>query len=193
MITAVLLDLEIRRSSNRSLDDVMRKLYQDFYLEKNRGFTYDEFVNVCSAIADKDMTIFLNDIVYSLKPMNYDVFKEFGLELVIDKSNSKIPWSGISTKLKGDRIMVTNIVSNSPGVESGLSVNDEIIAVNRWRLDNKLEDRLLHYDIGDRIKIDYSRDGRMQTTHLKFSSNPTIKYNLMVVEESDKNLINWLN
>jgi predicted metalloprotease with PDZ domain len=193
MITAVLLDLEIRRSSNRSLDDVMRKLYQDFYLEKNRGFTYDEFVNVCSAIADKDMTIFLNDIVYSLKPMNYDVFKEFGLELVIDKSNSKIPWSGISTKIKGDRIMVTNIVSNSPGVESGLSVNDEIIAVNRWRLDNKLEDRLLHYDIGDRIKIDYSRDGRMQTTHLKFSSNPTIKYNLMVVEESDKNLINWLN
>jgi predicted metalloprotease with PDZ domain len=193
MIVAVLLDLEIRSSSNYSLDDVMRKLYADFYLENSRGFTYDEFVAVCSALAGKDMSIFLNDVVHSLKPINYDIFKEFGLDLTIDKSYSIEPWSGISTELKGDRIMVTNIVSNSPGVESGLSVNDEIIALDDWRLKVKYEDFLSCYSIGQQIKIMYSRDGKMRTTHLRLLSNPIIKYNLLVAEETNKKLLSWLN
>ena len=193
MIVAVLLDMEIRSSSNYSLDDVMRKLYADFYLENNRGFTYDEFVAVCSTVAGKDMSIFLNDVVYSLKPINYDIFKEFGLDLTIDRSYASKPWSGISTETKGDRIMVTSIVFNSPGIESGLSVNDEIIALDDWRLNVKFEDYLSRYNIGQRIKIIYSRDGKMRTTHLRLSSNPIIKYNLLVEEETNKKLLSWLN
>ena len=193
MIVAVLLDLEIRSTSNYSLDDVMRKLYANFYLEKNRGFTYDEFVDVCSSIAGKDMSIFLNEIVYSLNPINYDIFMKFGLDLAIDKSYSTKSWSGISTELNGNRIIVTNIISNSPGVESGLSVNDEIIALDDWRLKVKFEDYLSYYSIGERIKLVYSRDGKMQTTHLRLLSNPTINFNLSVAEETNKKLLSWLN
>ena len=193
MIVAVLLDLEIRSTSNYSLDDVMRKLYANFYLEKNRGFTYDEFVDVCSSIAGKDMSIFLNEIVYSLNPINYDIFMNFGLDLTIDKSYSTKPWSGISTELNRNRIIVTNIISNSPGVESGLSVNDEIIALDDWRLKVKFEDYLSYYSIGERIKLVYSRDGKMQTTHLRLLSNPTINFNLSVAEQTNKKLLSWLN
>lgn len=193
MIVAVLLDLEIRSTSNYSLDDVMRKLYANFYLEKNRGFTYYEFVDVCSSIAGKDMSIFLNEIVYSLNPINYDIFMKFGLDLAIDKSYSTKPWSGISTELNGNRIIVTNIISNSPGVESGLSVNDEIIALDDWRLKVKFEDYLSYYSIGELIKLVYSRDGKMQTTHLRLLSNPTINFNLSVAEETNKKLLSWLN
>ncbi|MDG2042159.1 MAG: PDZ domain-containing protein [Bacteroidia bacterium] len=193
MIVAVLLDLEIRSTSNYSLDDVMRKLYANFYLKKNRGFTYDEFVDVCSSIAGKDMSIFLNEIVYSLNPINYDIFMNFGLDLTIDKSYSTKPWSGISTELNRNRIIVTNIISNSPGVESGLSVNDEIIALDDWRLKVKFEDYLSYYSIGERIKLVYSRDGKMQTTHLRLLSNPTINFNLSVAEQTNKKLLSWLN
>ncbi|MDG1720109.1 MAG: PDZ domain-containing protein, partial [Bacteroidia bacterium] len=138
-------------------------------------------------------SIFLNDVVYSLKPINYDIFKEFGLDLTIDRSYASKPWSGISTETKGDRIMVTSIVFNSPGIESGLSVNDEIIALDDWRLNVKFEDYLSRYNIGQRIKIIYSRDGKMRTTHLRLSSNPIIKYNLLVEEETNKKLLSWLN
>jgi predicted metalloprotease with PDZ domain len=89
--------------------------------------------------------------------------------------------------------MVTNIVSNSPGVESGLSVNDEIIALDDWRLKVKYEDFLSCYSIGQQIKIMYSRDGKMRTTHLRLLSNPIIKYNLLVAEETNKKLLSWLN
>jgi predicted metalloprotease with PDZ domain len=118
---------------------------------------------------------------------------KFGLDLTIDKSYSTKPWSGISTELNGNRIIVTNIISNSPGVESGLSVNDEIIALDDWRLKVKFEDYLSYYSIGERIKLVYSRDGKMQTTHLRLLSNPTINFNLSVAEETNKKLLSWLN
>ena len=139
------------------------------------------------------MSIFLNEIVYSLNPINYDIFMNFGLDLTIDKSYSTKPWSGISTELNRNRIIVTNIISNSPGVESGLSVNDEIIALDDWRLKVKFEDYLSYYSIGERIKLVYSRDGKMQTTHLRLLSNPTINFNLSVAEQTNKKLLSWLN
>ena len=49
----MLLDLEIRHATQnrRSLDDVMRALYRTYYLEKERGFTDEEFCEVCEKIA----------------------------------------------------------------------------------------------------------------------------------------------
>ena len=49
----LLLDLKIRQESGnkRSLDDVMRTLYKEYYQEKKRGFTDREFRAVCERIA----------------------------------------------------------------------------------------------------------------------------------------------
>lgn len=49
----LLLDLKIREETKnrRSLDDVMRKLYKDFYQDKKRGFTDGEFMQVCESVA----------------------------------------------------------------------------------------------------------------------------------------------
>ena len=49
----VLLDLKIRNETKnkKSLDDVMRALYKDFYQDKKRGFTDLEFRQACEKIA----------------------------------------------------------------------------------------------------------------------------------------------
>lgn len=49
----LLLDLKIRRQTmnRKSLDDVMRTLYKEFYQDKKRGFTDLEFMQVCEKIA----------------------------------------------------------------------------------------------------------------------------------------------
>ncbi len=53
-----LLDLKIRHETQnkRSLDDVMRTLYGEFYKEKQRGFTDREFRDVCERIAGAPLT-----------------------------------------------------------------------------------------------------------------------------------------
>ena len=193
MLAAVLLDLEIRKSSDHSLDDVMRMLYNDIYMKEDRGFTIEEFMSICSQLADKDMTGFFDDVVNSLKPLNYEIFNDFGLDLLKKKENINQPWSGVSSKLKGEQVIVTNIVSNSPGVESGLSVNDEIIAINGWRLKSKLEDYVTKFNNGERLSISYSRDGKMHSTKMRLLSNPEVKYELVVKDITNKQLVNWLD
>ena len=49
----MLLDLKIRHESKnrKSLDDVMRTLYRTYYKEKKRGFTDEEFRQVCETAA----------------------------------------------------------------------------------------------------------------------------------------------
>jgi predicted metalloprotease with PDZ domain len=61
MVVALLLDLEILKSTDnqKRLDDVMRYLMDEYYVKKKRGFTYEEFVDVCSSIAGKDIKTFL--------------------------------------------------------------------------------------------------------------------------------------
>ncbi len=192
LLAAVLLDLEIRKSSNHSLDDVMRMLYSDIYLREDRGFTQQEFVTICSELADKDMNDFFKDVIYSIKHLNYNIFNDFGIDLFIKNKNLNQSWSGVSSKLQEGKVIITKIISNSPGVESGLSVNDEIIAINGWRLSSKFEDYLSKFEIGERIVISYSRDEKMQTTKLRLLANPEIKYELIVKDKANKLLADWL-
>ncbi len=63
----------------------MRMLYKDIYIKEGRGFSIEEFVIICSQLADKDMTEFFDDVVYSLKPLNYEIFNDFGLDLLKKK------------------------------------------------------------------------------------------------------------
>ena len=52
-ILGALLDLKIRyeTKNEKTLDDVMRTLYQQYYKEKKRGFTDEEFQHVCESVA----------------------------------------------------------------------------------------------------------------------------------------------
>jgi predicted metalloprotease with PDZ domain len=81
---ALLLDLEIRHASAgaRSLDDVMRILYREFYKEKGRGFTDEELREVCERIAGKPLAEIFES-AYTAKPVDYAKhLGRAGLELV---------------------------------------------------------------------------------------------------------------
>jgi len=79
---ALPLDLIIRgRSKGRaSLDDVMRRAYEEFYLKspndsyylKGRGYTVDEFQLLASRVAGFDLSQFFELHVYGVEPPPYD-------------------------------------------------------------------------------------------------------------------------
>lgn len=72
-LVGLFLDLRIRQATgnSRSLDDVMRRLYNQYYREKGRGFTEAEFRTVCEETAGAP----LDDIfeyVYTTRELNFD-------------------------------------------------------------------------------------------------------------------------
>lgn len=76
---AFLLDLKIRKKTHgaKSLDDVMRRLYQDFYLDKKRGFSDEEFMQVCEETAGTSLSE-LFDYASSVKKIDYQKYLNMG-------------------------------------------------------------------------------------------------------------------
>lgn len=92
-VIGALLDLKIRHETNnsRSLDDVMRALYQQYYKQAGRGFTEAEFRAVCEKIAGVELAE-LFDYVNTVKPLDYrKYFGYAGLELTADFGLKPIP------------------------------------------------------------------------------------------------------
>ncbi len=74
-VVGLLLDVAIRHNTEnkKSLDDVMRFLYWQYYKKAQRGFTDAEFQQACERIADTS----LNDIfeyIYSTKELDYNTY-----------------------------------------------------------------------------------------------------------------------
>ncbi|WP_173002954.1 M61 family metallopeptidase [Chitinophaga sp. SYP-B3965] len=85
-VIGAMLDLKIRHETNnkRSLDDVMRALYQQYYKQAGRGFTEAEFRTVCEKIAGVELTE-LFEYANTVKPLDYrKYFGYAGLELTAD-------------------------------------------------------------------------------------------------------------
>ena len=75
---AMLLDVKIRNESKNvnSLDDVMRTLYQVFHKSRNRGFTDQEFREVCEKAAGCSLAEFF-DYVYTTNSIDYAKYLGF--------------------------------------------------------------------------------------------------------------------
>lgn len=82
-VVGLIVDLAIRRAtqSKKSLDDVMRFVYETYYKKLQRGFTDAEFQQACESVAGKPLT---NEFEYvnTTKEFEYaDYLNYLGLEL----------------------------------------------------------------------------------------------------------------
>ncbi|WMI65234.1 hypothetical protein RBH94_14355 [Aestuariibaculum sp. YM273] len=77
-IIGLLMDLEIRNNTNnkKSLDDVMRFLYNEYYLKQNRGFKEEEFWDVCKSISGSGFDD-IKEYVYTVKDIDYQKYFDY--------------------------------------------------------------------------------------------------------------------
>jgi predicted metalloprotease with PDZ domain len=110
VIVALLLDMTIRKNTDgkKSLDDVMRALYTNYYKARNRGFTEDEFRQTCESISGTSLEDVF-DYVYTLKPMDYEnLFKGTGMTLkktIGENNKTTYTLSADKTSGKGNVIL----------------------------------------------------------------------------------------
>ena len=86
-ILGMLLDLEIRGATDnrKSLDDVMRALYQEYHL-KGRGYTNEDLAAVVARTAGRSFDDFFAKYVAGTQELDYDAaLRHVGLRLVDGK------------------------------------------------------------------------------------------------------------
>lgn len=130
-VIGVMLDFRIRyvTGNKHSLDDVMRKLYYEYYKKMGRGFTEAELKKEIEAISGEKMDDFF-EYIYTLKPLDYNRYFAYA-GLLVDQTPEMIPaYSGILVADRRDTVMVNGVDWQSPSWNAGLRRQAKILSVN---------------------------------------------------------------
>lgn len=170
----IVLDLLLRGKTNgkASLDDVMRRMYDDFYVKspnatyylRGRGYRNEDFEQMVSQVAGSDMGDFFKRYVRGVEKLPYEeAFAQVGLRFV---SQARTP---VTLGLAGDEnekilFKVANIRPGSPAADAGLQVGDVITTFGGTRLTvNNFLKTIARYKPGDRVQLSVTRGGRPLT------------------------------
>lgn len=180
-MAALTLDLMLRHNSGgkQSLDDVLKKLWKDYYLVKDIGYSEKEFLAVLNEVGGKDFTQVLDNYVYSCSPMPYqEVLGYVGLDIKAEPFNEKMPYMGMTTTNTQGKLIVNKVIKGTVAYEYGLNVNDEIIAINNIRVSSDMNEDLKRYKPGDTVEFTIARSSAMRTIKLQLDYNKTPVYKI---------------
>ena len=171
-LIGLVLDLLVRHKSDgkASLDDVMRRMYDEFYLKspnatyylRGRGYTNEDFQRVASETSGFDLTDFFQRYVRGVEVLPYDEALAYvGMHLV--REQAREPFNagiGVDWEKPGP-LTIGSVRNDSPAEDAGLQEGDEIVSVGRKSVsrENWLV-ALARYKQGDRVPVVVKRDRR---------------------------------
>ncbi len=189
-LIGLVLDLMIRGKTNgkASLDDVMRRMYDEFYLKspnagyylRGRGYATEDFQRVAAAVSGVDLSGFFGLYVRGVATLPYDeAFGFVGLSLI--REQARQPFNagiGIDWQNKGS-LMIGEVHPDSPAENAGLQVGDEIVSLGKKSIarENFLV-TLARFKQGDRVPVTYKRDRRAIQTTLVLGAPERFDYRL---------------
>ncbi|MBC8122321.1 MAG: M61 family metallopeptidase [Gemmatimonadaceae bacterium] len=197
-LVCCLLDLQIRYLSGaeRSLDDVMRKLWSD-YGAQGRSFPEGELQALIEYVAGCSLATFFERTLRSTVELDYnDYFERFGLELITRSEPDAAPYLGARTQIKEGRTLVQAVEWGSPAHQGGLNTGDELLALNGWKVDHgNLKERLKDCAPGSIVQLTHFRREELITSTVQLEV-PAAGYHIEVMaqttEEQDRLLQGWL-
>lgn len=211
-VVGLLLDAEIQSSTKgkKSLDDVMRVMYEKFH---STGYEESDFREVVAKVAGEDLSEFFDRFVDSTEELDFGTVREwFGFrfrdedesepeedetdaeaseteppdeesessesdddeqqEDELDaEDESESPWLGF--QLSGDK--VRRIEPDSPAESCGLNNGDELIAIDGYRIEGNLSEKIEQLKVGDQIEILISRRQKLMTKMMLVAAEPESK------------------
>jgi len=183
-LVALVMDLEIINATKgeKSLDNVMKAMYDEYYTKKGRGYTDAEFKSMAEKIAGKSFDKIYTDYVNGTKAIDYkQIFDYAGLSIENTAAQKNEPFLGVSTSQKDGKITITYVSRNSSAWIDGLNVNDEIIGIDGYRVGD-VDKTVALMKVGDKITVLVSRDGILKNIEVNLIKNPTLKYKIAPIE-----------
>lgn len=168
-LIAFICDSKIRKATShkKSLHDVMKEL--SIADGDVKGYDFHSYKNIIEEISGIDFTSIFDNIIYGsqdFSPYLKDAFEVFGwcYEIVPSK---KISWNyGLKTVVENNEIKVIRVLENSAACDSGLVVEDKLIAVNGYVLKDNLDKWMGNFK-NKVIRLAIERRGKLKEIDLK--------------------------
>ncbi len=193
-LVGMCLDLEIRRrtSNRRSLDDVMRLLYEEWG-RAGRGFPEGEFQRTCERIAGGSLARFWADYVDGTAEIPWSRFlaaagcrlhREPRKPEEGDAARRERPWLGVSTSRGTAGVNVAAVTEGSPAWKAGLSPKDELVAINGARIaPEDWEKRVDELEPGERLRVTLFRSGYLRELPLVVGARENATWTIQRLEK----------
>jgi predicted metalloprotease with PDZ domain len=180
-LIGLLLDLEIINNSNgtKSLDDVMKYMYEQYYKIKKRGYTDTEFKLALEKFAGKKLDDFYKNYINGLTPLDFNKYLAYaGYKLKDEYAGSNDPALGIGTGVNADKkIVVTAVLRDGAAWKDGLNVGDQLLAMDGKTLTD-VKGLLNNNQTGDKVIFSVSRDGLKKDISVTLLRNTQVKYSI---------------
>lgn len=169
----VALDLEIReRTGNRkSLDDVMRLLW-DRYGAPDLPYVPEEVEHVVEEVVGASMEAFFEHHLRTTDDTDWRaVFAKAGLKLSVAKETASLQ---ARTSAKEGGLAIEDVRYDGAAQQAGLQSGDQIVAIDGVRASEVLLGRLGHnHRPGDRVLIQYVRQNQLCEATLTLGGDRT--------------------
>jgi predicted metalloprotease with PDZ domain len=185
-VLAIMMNLDLLNRSNgtRSLDDLMRYLY-DFYLSNKVGISDEQLFAACEKIWGAPLDDFFKNHIYGTRQIPYEEYLMYaGLRLNrTDGHLSKPGYTGAVISQKSGNYVIAGVERGSPAWTDGLNVNDEILAV-----DTVTVNILAYLDTksqGDKVVFKCKRLGEEKLIPVSIGTDPKVSYVFEDVRKPD--------
>ena len=164
-LLAFVMDAKIRKATNnkRGIEEVMKRLYYNF-AQNNKGYTEKDFIDQLENICGYSFQDFFNDYVHGTTPYEtilLEALDFIGLELIQTPSNSYSEANlGMKTVNQANHLLISAIYPGSPADMAGLSLGDELIALNTIKLNHDLDACLNYFDASSKT-LSFFRNGKL--------------------------------
>jgi predicted metalloprotease with PDZ domain len=209
-MVSLLLDLLIRRQhrNQRSLDDVLRQLWQQFG-QPEKGFSPQQLQTIIESVAalpESNATpfwqSFWQNFLHGTKDLPFtDYLQPFGLELSSETKPEQPPYLGLivktEVKTEGGAAVVKTVDPHSPAQAAGIDVGDELLAINGFRISaEQLPDRLRDFTPGQTLSLTFFHQDQLCTHELTLQAPQPSAYILRPIAdataEQQNLLVGWL-
>ncbi|UOQ77109.1 PDZ domain-containing protein [Hymenobacter sp. 5516J-16] len=180
-VIGAVLDLMIinETKGQKNLDDVMRYLYDQYYKKLGRGFTDEEYQDAVAKVAGRRFDDFFRRHVYGVETLPYEQALGYaGLQLRVAPAAATEASLGASVSPAGGKQTVTSVVREGSAWQGGLSVGDEILAVDGARVTDDVNRLLANRAPGSEVKLLVNRDGLVKEISFPLLANPLRRYRI---------------
>jgi predicted metalloprotease with PDZ domain len=178
-LLGMLLDLEIRSRTrgHKSLGDVMRLMYHEFYeapamsyYGPGRGFEEKDAVEALNSVTGSDFAPFFERYVSGTDDLPYkETLVMGGLQLRAETPPDAAPSLGVVVQHESRGTRIVSIDPGGAADRAGLSRGDLLIDVDDQSLATEdLATRLKPYPVGAKVPINVERHGRRERIAVTF-------------------------
>jgi predicted metalloprotease with PDZ domain len=142
----------VNSEGEHSLDNVMTELYTDYYM-KGKGVSEQDYKMTLEKYTQTSLDTFYIDYIHGRrdsKTLLTDSLNLIGLDLQFKPTGkSSQDMLGIKTIPQNNNLVIKSIQPNSSAAISGLMLEDEIVALNRFETNQELDKWLNHFSEKD--------------------------------------------